>query len=72
MSPDCSVTCFETCGTGSLFLRVDKGYKVPLMPRLCRQQAYRTGSGTRCIKVGTKVYDNKLGHSLKMLLNGKM
>ena len=72
MSPDSPVTCFETCETGSLFLRVDKGYRVPLMPRLCRQQPYRTCRGTKCIKVGTKVYDSKLGHSLKMPLNGKM
>ena len=57
-------TCFKTCGIGSLFWRVGRRCKVDLVPRLCRQtNKNRTGGGTRCLKVGTKLVEMKKKHS---------
>ena len=49
-------TCFKTCGTGSLLWRVGRVCKVPLVPRLWKQNWQRE----RLTKILRKNYTNQL------------
>ena len=51
---DCFKTCFKTCGTGSLFLRVGTGCKVILVPRLCKQKNSKDWGQPQMHKSGEK------------------